>query len=267
MKKIINYLILVLIVTVFKTNCYAITDTYVRSKDNMRVPKDVVVDSNNYNAIINTPSISSSEKIYDFVGVLSDSQKKKLHKDLSDYIKLSGYDVAIVITNDLNGKSISNYAYNFYDYNDFKKEGTVFVIYYGNDPSIYMGNVGPSSSRLFAIYNDTVINSTLKYIYDNSISKGNYYEACVNYVKIINGFYEKKSTKDYKVNADGKIVKSIPILELFIISFAVTSILVVILITKNKKKSNNKYDIDNNVDKSLIVIRLEYDKLIDNVAK
>lgn len=270
MKKYFNYLLVIFITLfIFKYNCYASTNTYVRSDDNLRVPSDVKVDGSNYNDIIKTPSVSSSEKIYDFAEILSAKDEEILFENLTTYSKHTNYDAVIVTTKDLNGFDISNYSYNFYDYNDFKDEGVVFVIYTGEpEISIFMANSGPESSELFQIYSDKMIQSTLEYLYKNSISKNNYFEACNNYIKIIKVFYDKKAPGDFEVDENGNVIKTVPILEIVIIAAASTFIIMVLLITstKHKKKyvsTNIKEKIDNNT----MIIRVDYDKLIDSVIK
>lgn len=270
MKKYFKYLLLIFILFfTFELNVFANTKTYERTNDNLRVPKSVIVNSNNYNDIISTPSVSSNEKVYDFSNKLTDKQKTKILKSINDYNKSSKYEAVIVITDNLNGKDISKYAYDFYDYNDFKKDGVIFVIYTGsNDPTIYMGNSGVENSKIFDIYNSAMINSTMKYLYDNSIKKGNYYEACINFVKIINGFYNKDVMGEYKVDENGNIVKTIPIVEIIIIALAITFIVDVLLIARFKFKKNNTLDIlDSKVDKNTMVIRSEYDRLTDSTIK
>ena len=66
MKKIFNYIILGLILLIIKCDCFASTNTFERTPSNLRVPNDIVVDNNSINKILATPSVSSSEKIYDF---------------------------------------------------------------------------------------------------------------------------------------------------------------------------------------------------------
>lgn len=265
MNKISKYLIIIVLsFFLFNNNCFASTNTFERTNDNLRVPKDVIVSENNINDIIATPSVKSSEKIYDFADVLTKSEEKKLYNNITQYISDSKYDAVIVTTNNLCGFSISNYTYNFYDYNDFSDEGIIFVIYLnGSDPEIFMGNSGDQDSKIFTLYNQQMINSSLRYLYENSISKGNYFEACNNYIKIIEGFYAKNSTGNFKVNDEGKIVKSIPFIEIGVISVALTFIIMVLLVTGFKnKKILVKENVDNYLNKNTMVVKNEYDKLL-----
>ena len=270
MKKYINYLLVIVITLfLFKYDCFASTNTYVRTNDNLRVPSDVKVDNDNYNDIIKTPSVSSSEKVYDFAEILSVEDEELLFENLSTYSKKTKYDAVIVTTSDLHEFDISDYAFNFYDYNDFKNEGVIFVIYTGEpEVSIYMANSGPTSSELFQIYNEKMIQSTLEYLYKNSISKQKYFEGCNNFIIIINEFYNRKASGNYEVDKNGNIVKTVPILEILIIAAASTFIIMVLLITSTKhKKKYAAEDIKDKLDKNTVVIRVDYDRAIDSSVK
>lgn len=264
MKRCINYLfIIVVIYSLFNLKCYASTNTFVRTDSDLKVPSDVVVDSNNHRDIMLTPSVSASEKVYDYAELLSPEQEKKVYDKIVEYNKNSGYDAVIVTTNNLNGKNLSQYTYNFYDYNDFNDEGVIFVIYIENGkPTIFMGNCGPKDSKIFSIYDNKVVNSTLKYLYENSITKGNYYEACYNFVKIVNGFYVQKETNNLRIDGEGKVIKTVPIFEVLVIALAVTFIIVMFMVTKAKSRISYKNQIERNINKSTMVVECEYDKLV-----
>lgn len=268
MKKF-SYLILFIFGLCVCINCNASTNTYVRTQDNLRVPSNVEVTSDNINNILNTPSVSSSEKIYDFAEVLSKKEEDKIFEQISEYIKNTKWDAVIVTTNDLRGFNISSYTYNFYDYNDFKGSGIIFVIYVNNgNPEIFIGNSGDKDGKIFQVYNDQMINSTLKYLYENSVSKGKYGEACENFVKIIDGFYNKNVSGNYKVDDDGQIVKSVPIFEIIVIAVALTFIIMVVLVTRFKSKRHFVTDtLGNKIDNNTMIIKNEYDNLVDTIVK
>ena len=56
-------------------NVFASTNTYTRTNDNLLVPEDVTVTSNNINDILKTPAVFSSEKIYDFADLYTDNEE------------------------------------------------------------------------------------------------------------------------------------------------------------------------------------------------
>lgn len=268
MKKVFNYIILGLILLIIKCDCFASTTTFERTPSNLRVPNDIVVDNNSINKILATPSVSSSEKIYDFAKLLSEKEEKAIFESINNYNKMSNFDCAIVTTNDLLGFNINEYTYNFYDFNYFKSDGVIFVIYVKDDYSeIFMGTSGRQNSKVFSIYDEAMINSTLRYLFENSIKEKKYNEACVNFVKIVDGFYQKKEKGEYHVTSTGKIVKRIPFIEITILSAAITFIITIILVMKSDTNRKKDFDLDSHIDKNSLIIKLLYDNLIDTSIK
>ncbi len=266
MKKIKFIVFWFILFFIFSINVNASSNTYTRSNNNLLVPKDVIVTSENINAILNTPAVSSSEKIYDFANLLTDAEEKKLFKEINEYINNTTIDAAIVTTRDLRGFSIADYANNFYDYNDFMSDGVAFVIYVGgNEPSIYMANSGDRKGKVFTIYTEKRINQILAYVYKN-ISAGNYYNACSDYIKILSGYFNINRNTEYVVNNKGNIVKNIPWFEIIILSFTLTFIIDVILYTKivNNKKVSTLDILDDCVDKSTLMVKNNTSQFINN---
>lgn len=244
-------------------NCKASVNTYTRTNDNLYLPKDVIVTDENYDSILKTPAVSSKEKIYDFADLFSEEEESSLYEKINDYIDYSNFDLAIITVDDIGDKSISDFAYNFYDYNDFLDDGVVFVIYkHPSDPEIFMGNSGKSDSKTFKIYSDYRINAILSYVYSD-IEQGNYYSASVNYIKILKGFYEKENG-DYKVDDDGNLVKRIPWIEIIVLSLSLTFIVVVFFIygIKNSNKNNYKDYLDEVLDNNTLIVRKDIDEEI-----
>jgi len=68
MKKLLIILIGILMIP----NAFAVT-TYPRTKDNLRVRKEIAVNKNIDN-ILNTPSVNPSEKVYDFANVFNNEK-------------------------------------------------------------------------------------------------------------------------------------------------------------------------------------------------
>lgn len=255
---------LILLVLLYPSNCLASSKTYNRTKDNLLVPNDVTITSENVDIIMRTPAVDSTEKVYDFAEILSDEEENEIYKSIKEYYKNSGFEAIVVTTKNLNGFTIADYVYNFYDYNSFDNEGVVFLIYLSNgNPEIFMGNSGDHSSEIFSIYSDKRINAILKYVYNNYIKEGKYYDACIGYVKILSGFYEK-AHGDYDVDDEGNVVKVIPWVEIIIISLALTFIVVLLSIGKifKKKIVINEF-IKKSVNNDTMVVKLESEQSIN----
>lgn len=258
--------ILVLSIFVFFGSVISVSasiNTYNRTEDNLMVPNDVAVTEENKRDILNTPAVNSDEKIYDYADLYTDSEEKKIYKRLKEYTKSTKIDAIIVTTRKLNGFNISDYAYNFYDYNDFKTNGVIFVIYLSNDVEIYMGNSGSKNSKVFKVYTDKRINETLAYTY-KYIGKGEYYTGTDKYISILEGFYKLEVNGNYRVNEDGKVVKTIPWIEMIILSVAISFI--VLMALYYKLKDNNKIivkdNLDGKLDNSTLMVKVEKDELV-----
>lgn len=248
----------------FTLNCFASDKTYTRTNDNLLVPKDVVVDDSNREDILKTPAVSSREKIYDFAKVLTDEEEDKIYKRVNYYIDSSDIDMVIVTTKNLCGFSVADYTSNFYDYNDFLDTGVIFVIYINDsEDEIFMYNIGDKPS---SIYYDSRIHDILKYVYKD-ISTKNYYKAIDNYTVILQGFYnrEEKGNGNYSINENGEFVKDIPWVEIIVLAIALTFIIIMIFIYKingNNRLNNSNY-LDNQIDKSNMIIKTMKDELVD----
>ena len=265
MKKV-NLFIIVFLLLFIPIQCFASTKTFTRTKDNPLVPKDVVVNENNINDILKTPSVSAVERVYDYANLFTDEQEYDLYKKLYEYTDSTYIDSLVITTNDLKGFNIDQYAYNFYNYNDFKTEGVIFVIYIDSNrnANIFMGNSGEKTGKVFATYTDERIKQILEYLYKD-IKKGNYYTATDNYITIIKGFADLNHSGDYRINSSGSIVKIIPWLEISVLSFALTFIAVVLLMYKLNGIGKFAYvqGVSKNVNSSTLKVKLESDELID----
>ena len=245
------------------TNVYASTNTYTRTKEKPLVPENIVVNDDNIEEILKTPSVSAKEKIYDFGEIYTKEQEEYLYQKLNDYVNDSTIDVVIVTTRDLNKLSIDKYSHNFYVYNDFNKEGIIFVISLANgEPEIYMGNNGPEGSQVFNIYTSERIEQILKYLYSD-IKSRNYFSATEDFVRIVDGFYKLDRKGNYRLNSKGVLVKIIPWFEVSILAITLTFIIIVLL--SYGLGANNKlaYSYDNNINNSTMMVKFIEDDLIE----
>lgn len=230
MKKIFKITFIFVISLVF-INTYASTKTFTRTADKPLVPSGITVDSTNKEAILSTPAVDASEKVYDFAELLSEEEENKLVKTINEYIDNTGYDLVFLTVKDLGKKDATNYMYNFYDYNDFKKNGTLFLVNpTSNGIATYMITAGEEAANL---YTQDRIQKTLKHLYP-AFKGGDTYKGAEVYVKICAGFYNINRDKNARIDASGNVVKTIPWIEIVIIAFASTFIIMFILIKKNK---------------------------------
>lgn len=255
MKKV-NYLIVILLAFFTITlNCNASTHTYTRSTDNLLVPKDIIVDSTNINAIMNTPAVASNEKIYDFANLLDDNRESELTNKILEFGKKSNMDIVIVTTSDLRGFQIPEYTYNFYDYNDFKSDGVILVIYApgGKNPEIFMGNSGVKDSYIFTVYNEGRVNQILAYIYNGFIKDKAYFDACDKYIDIIKGYYAT-DMRDDEINNNGSI-RWVEIIILSVAIAVIANLLFMFKLNKYKVTSKKGEVMDKKVNTSTMIIQ------------
>ena len=252
-----------IIFLIIPISVFATPTSYERTDGDLRLPSDVVVDEKNYLEIMGTPSVDARHKIYDFADLLTDAEETKVYMGLNEFTNNTGLDAIIITTDNLNGFQMNEYTYHFYDYNDFQDIGVAFVIYQSPEgPSIFMGNNGPRTSEVFTAYTDSRIQEILKYVYENHIRSGDYYGACEDYIKLIDGFYIK-SFGTYKVGEHGEIVKEFPWLEVFVVSLAISFIIIVLMITKYKNPTKRvDQTIKNGLNTKTMVVKCEYNKPI-----
>ena len=251
----------------FPINSLASINTYTRTNDNLLVPKDVVVDDSNIQEILETPAVNSLDKIYDYADLYTEEEEQKLYNQVINFINTSNIDVAIVTTNDTNNYLISDYAYHFYDNNDFKKDGVVFVICVaGGSPEIFMGNIGDKNGKVFTIYSDDRIRDILQYIYSD-IKESKYYSATNTYIKILDGFFNLNRVGDYRVSAGGKIIKIIPWIEIVILSVALSFIFIMFFVYRLRgyKKLSYREFLSKRIDESTLNVKLEEDEFCNSI--
>lgn len=250
---------LLILITFFSVNldCFASVNTYTRTEKNLLVPSDVIVDANNMNDILNTPAVSSSEKIYDYADLLTDNQEKGVYKKLIDYTESTGIDAAIITTKDLNGYATGDYINNFYNYNDFLNDAVFFLIYIGeNEPDIYMITSGKGAK----FYTDERIPQILEYVYKN-ISNGNCNKAIADYIDILSGFYNLDGN-NYKVDKNGNIIQDIPWIEIIVLAGTLTFIVAMVLIYKFSSRRHIKKTLYNKINSSTLMVRTDSDELV-----
>lgn len=246
MKK--KYLIFIIIISLIIPNIVkASTNTYERTNENLRLPDKVEYKTSMYDNIINTPSIDSSEKIYDFADIFTEKEEQELYNETKSFIDNTTLDLAIV-TIDYNPKeSTKEYADDFYDYNDFNLNGLVYVI------DMYNREFYISTSGIALLYYDNIrIENTLTSM-DNSMYNARYKESATIMINHLSSYYEQGySSNSNKYTIDnGVVVYKTPYLILIIISLVVATITTLILAKRNKpvklSKDSNLYLSKNNI--------------------
>lgn len=253
-----------IIFCLFNINVNASTKTFERSESNLLLPEWVEIDKVDKSVVLNTLAVDPNEKIYDFADCLNDGEEVKLYTYAKEYIDHTKYDIVILTTNDLKGNDIRNYTYNFYDYNSFGRNGIIITVYkHDNKNEIYIATTKyGNDSKIEDIYTGGYIKGMADYLKE-LFDKSNYYEGCNDFIKLGIGIYDLQTNDigNYRVNAKGELVKNIYWLDYLVISLAITSIVIVVLIYMS---GNNKKAVEKDyLNKSTVVVNKVSEEMID----
>ena len=181
MKRTIKWLLVVCIL--FQVvPVFASTNTKSRTEQDYLVPEGVTVTDNNKSNVLSTPAVDASEKVYDFADLFTDSEEEQLYQQITAFIDSYDMDLAVVTINDNPKYSQVEYADDFYDYNDFSKDGVLFLIDMDNR-QIHMSTTGYA----IRMYNDYRIDKALDAVY-TYMSDEEYYVGTSNYISIIEDY-------------------------------------------------------------------------------
>ena len=220
-----------------------ITNYYDRnSNSNHYVNKKWNINNNNIDNVINTPVVDKDKKIYDYADILTDEEEEKLSNEFKEFTSKYKSDIVFlsIFMPYSNDKENEDFAADFYDYNDF---GIDFDNYngilllrnnYTKDKyfNVYMfGN-----AQLYVSYNRA--EDMLDMIYP-SFTNSNYYEGIELFKSRVASYYDTgvpDDMKNYILDNTGHLQKvyKVPYKLLLIISFIVTTIIISILIKRNK---------------------------------
>lgn len=191
-----------------------------------------------------TPSVDKSIKVYDYADLYTDEEEQLLALRVNEFIEKSKLDLVVVtISENPYGSydsDITEYADDFYDYNDFgfnsSKDGLLVLIDMDNRaPAI------STSGLAIKYYDDERINEILESNYYN-LTTEKYYDAMFGMVEVIDNYFDKgvpKSNEYLCIKDNGDpydcTPKSVNWLITSIGSVVITIITLVITLTRYKK--------------------------------
>ncbi|MDD3337463.1 MAG: TPM domain-containing protein [Lachnospiraceae bacterium] len=123
------------------------------------------------------PSVAdTTNNVYDFAGLLSDSERADLEKQIADCAEEKNYRVLVVATDDNPGTAMA-YADDFFDFNEFGPDGVVFLLDMDNREQ-WISTTGvctADSSDKKASYDsgdiDDILDETTSYASDGDYAK------------------------------------------------------------------------------------------------
>lgn len=239
-KKIL--LILFLIIMLFKKNVFSSTNTYPRSEDNLQIHSSIKVTNSVKKAVLSTPKVDASEKIYDFANLFTTAEETNLYNLTNNFITTYNMDIVIVTINSNNKSSAMVYADDFYDYNDFgigsTFDGLLFLIDM-DTREMWISTTG----KAILIYNDYRIDNILDKTY-TYIKSQKYFECAKSFITSASSYALQgipSYNKDYIIDEDGDYVKNtskslndFPLFFVIIISFIISTIYVFFARSKHK---------------------------------
>lgn len=229
MKKVIKCLCLLIISFCFiNIEVFASVNTFTRTEDNLLVKDSINVTEYNKDIILATPAIDAKERVYDFADLFTDSEEERLYEDITEYINSYNMDLAVVTINDNNKLNAQEYAQDFYDYNDFRTDGILFLIDM-DTREIYMTTTGSAID----MYNDYRIDQILDSVY-YYVSSGNYYDTASSFIDEVSYYASVGLPSDGGYSYDSKVVFADIFLKCFLIALIVTIVIMIILVMKNR---------------------------------
>lgn len=171
------WIVLVYIVIPF---LYGVTTTP-RTENNLQIWNSITVTPSVKRAVLKTPKVDETEKIYDFANLLSETEEQKLYQEIVTVIDQQNLDMVIVTINENNKRNAQAYADDFYDYNYFGKGSTydgILMLIDMDNREVYISTTG----RAQLIYDDTRINKMLDVI-QPKLSNTSYYSAVYSFIQ------------------------------------------------------------------------------------
>lgn len=136
-----------------------------------------------------TIKAESTEKVYDYAGLLTESEEEELYNQILEYIQTYNMDMVVVTTNENNKSSSMAYADDFYDYNGFgigeDNSGLLFLIDM-DKRNMWISTTG----KAIELYNDVRIDNILDYTY-NKIVDEDYFGCASEFIKYSKYFANK----------------------------------------------------------------------------
>lgn len=229
--------------------------TCVRTDSDLHVREQFNLGTNK-NDIMTTPCVDDMDKVYDFADLLTDEEEDKLYQEVNSFISQTGYDLAVVTTNENTKRSEVEYADDFYDYNDFGKNSTrdgLLLLIDMTNRKVYISTTG----NAIVMYNsriDSIIDAGYDYL-----TSGDYYNTFSKMIEKQEYYFDlgpdERDSKTIIIDEYGNAsyIKYMPYGLIGFISGIVTLIVSIVMYNKSKLKlkvgSTISYMKDKNITK------------------
>ena len=198
-----------------------------------------VIALNDDTAQIAEPVDPSLPRVIDNADLLTDSQESALAEKIADLTSRRGFDVAILTTNDTDGKDIMDYADDYYDHNGYgcgdSRDGLIYVLDMGGR-EWWISTCGHAID-VFTDYGIQEIGGKI----GDDLSDGNYYDAFDEFIDLCDDYAEEEENgqavdtwiPDPEVETE-RSVSPFP----YIISLGIGLVVALIVTGSMKKKLN-----------------------------
>lgn len=128
-------------------------------------------------------SAFAASGVYDDAGLFYDTEVTTLQMELDDLCSQTGWDAAVVTTDDAVGVSSTVYADDFYDDLGFGDDGILYLLDMDNR-EIYISTAGEAAEYLTDSRIDNMLDSAVEYA-----SNGSYYDAMYTQITMTVDYY------------------------------------------------------------------------------
>lgn len=192
MKKVL----LILITFLTFINVEASVKTFERTEDNLGVNKDIQITDEIKQDILKTPLVDSKEKVYDFAGILTESNIESLKTKANKFIDKTNIDLVLVTINEeIDKDAVKKFSRDFYNYNDFGKNtknySGVEIILNNNDSNGFLYIISFGNPEYIK---QEDLQKVLDNVLDN-FNKGNNYLGFYNFIDLIDKYYQENKLK------------------------------------------------------------------------
>ncbi|MCH5299239.1 MAG: TPM domain-containing protein [Ruminococcus sp.] len=205
------------------------------------------------------PAFSAADaRVIDDASLLSDSELTSLTSKLDEISERQDFDVVVVTTNTLDGKSAMEYADDYYDYNNYRYDGCLLLVSM-EDRDWWISTKGYGITAL--------TDYGISYIGDEIVdylSDAEYFEAFEKYSGLIDNFVtEAKNDAPYDTNHEPKSASDIilAVVISLIVGLVIAIIVTLVLRSRYKpvrlKKEANDYFVNGS-----LILRRSFDHFI-----
>lgn len=204
--------------------------------------------------LFTVPSFAEAEAdkkyVIDMADVLTDNQEESLTSSIKQAVENCKMDIVVVTVEDLEGKSTMEYADDYYDYNGYKRNGTLLLVHFENGQYARGNSWISTSGKAIKAISDENIQNIGSNITPNLLS-GEYALAFTRYVESARYLIKKSSAIDFKSMAVWGVIVGLVVA------------LIVCNVLKNQLKSVKKAaDASNYIVDGSLAIAYSYDHFL-----